>query len=79
MEIPYFDNGGSAKDYPKFKPEPNSIDKAISSLKDWISNTGTYKSSFVYTTMMQKLPTLSEQERLSFAIRLLIHYVGDIH
>jgi len=29
--------------------------------------------------MMEQLSTLSEQERLSYAIRLLIHYIGDIH
>ena len=29
--------------------------------------------------MMKQLPHLSDEERLSYALRLLIHYIGDIH
>ena len=42
VDTPYFDKGGSEKDYPNFKPDPNSIDKAIPSLQEWISNSGSY-------------------------------------
>lgn len=51
VDTPYFDKGGSEKDYPNFKPDADSIDKAIPSIQEWISNTGSYKNSFVYTTM----------------------------
>ncbi len=51
----------------------------IPALIDWLSETGEYQNSFVYTTMMKQLPHLSDEERLSYAIRLLIHFVGDIH
>ena len=60
--------------------DPNSIDKAIPSIIEWLTNSGSnYKSSFVYTTMQEKLSTLTEQEKQSYALRLLIHYIGDIH
>ena len=55
------------------------MDKAIPQIIDWLTNTGSYKSDFVYTNMQAKLTTLSEQEKESFALRLLIHYIGDIH
>jgi len=29
--------------------------------------------------MQEKLSTLTEEEKLSYALRLLIHYIGDIH
>ena len=60
VDTPYFDKGGSEKDYPNFKPDADSIDKAIPSLQEWISNSGNYKSSFVYTTMQEQLSSLTE-------------------
>lgn len=59
--------------------DTDSIDKAIPDIINWIKNDGSYKNSFVYETMSSKLPSLSEEERKSFALRLLIHYIGDIH
>lgn len=60
--------------------DPDSVDKAIPSIIEWLTNSGSdYKSSFVYTTMQSKLSTLTEQEKESYALRLLIHYIGDIH
>ena len=80
VDTPYLDQGGSINDYPGFVFDKDSIDKAIPSIIDWLSNTGTaYKSSFVYTTMTTQLASLTDQERRSYALRLLIHYVGDIH
>ena len=58
----------------------NSIDKAIADIIEWLSDSDTdYQSSFVYTTMEANLSTLSEEERRSYALRLLIHYIGDLH
>ena len=54
--------------------------KAIPDIIQWLSNYGTnYQSSFVYTTMLAQLSSLSNEERMSYALRLLIHYIGDIH
>ena len=59
--------------------DPDSVDKAIPQIVDYLTNSGNYKSEFVYTTMESKLTTLSEEEKRSYALRLLIHYIGDIH
>ena len=36
-----------------------------------------YTTSYVYTTMVPKYASVEEAK--SVALRLLIHYVGDIH
>lgn len=81
VDQPYLDQGGSINDYPGFKFDTDSIDKAIPDIINWLSgnSASNYQSSFVYTTMQTQLPSLSEEERKSYALRLLIHYVGDIH
>jgi len=80
VDTPYLDKGGSIDDYPGFIFEEDNCEKAIPDIIDWLSGSGTnYQSSFVYTTMQEKLASLTEEERKSYALRLLIHYVGDIH
>ena len=59
--------------------DPDSVDKAIPQIVDYLTNSGNYKSEFVYTTMESKLSTLTDEEKRSYALRLLIHYIGDIH
>ena len=47
-------------------------------LTDWISNNGTaYKSSYYYQQVTKNFP--SDADGRSFALRLIIHYVGDLH
>jgi hypothetical protein len=79
VDQPYLDEGGFINDYPGYKFDTESIDLVIAHIVNWLKGTGDYKSSFVYTTMTNKLPNLSEDERKSYALRLLFHYVGDIH
>lgn len=45
---------------------------------DWLTNTGDYQNNFVYSTMMKELGG-NEQQARSYALRLLIHYIGDLH
>ncbi len=59
--------------------DPDSVDKAIPDIINWLKQTGNYQSSFVYQTMTSSLSGLSDEELRSYALRLLIHYVGDIH
>jgi hypothetical protein len=40
-------------------------------------DSGDYKSGYVYTTVTSKND--NEEEAKSEALRLLIHYIGDIH
>lgn len=50
VDTPYLDQGGSVHDFPGFVEDPDSVDKAIDQLINWLSNSGNYKSDFVYTT-----------------------------
>lgn len=77
IDTPYFDQGGSAKDFPLFKFDEEHIGLVIPALIDWLSGTGNYKETFVYKTMIKNIP--NEDDAKSYALRLLIHYVGDIH
>jgi len=79
VDLPYLDQGGSINDYPGFVFDEESVDKVIPAITDWLTGTGNYKNTFVYKTMTESLSTLSEQEQKSYALRLLIHYIGDLH
>jgi len=47
-------------------------------LTDWISDNGSaYKSSYYYSQITKNFP--SDADGRSFALRLIIHYVGDLH
>jgi hypothetical protein len=77
LDNPYLDQGGSIEDYPNFKFESENVATAIPHLINWISDTGDYRSSFVYQTVTSHVT--NEEDAKSYALRLLIHYVGDIH
>lgn len=78
VDIPYFDKGGDAKDFPLFKFDEKNISAAIPGLVNWLMESTNYKDDYVYTTIM-KYMSGNEQRGKSYAIRLLIHYLGDIH
>jgi len=77
IDTPYLDQGGSLQDYPKFIYDPNSIDKAVGHIYDWIAGNSNYTDNFVYNNITRMVPDPKQAE--SFALRLLIHYIGDIH
>jgi len=56
---------------------PQNVTLVIPGLVDWLSNAADYQSSYAYQTIMQHAD--SEEIGRSYAIRFLIHYVGDIH
>lgn len=49
----------------------------IPALVDWLSGTQGYQNSFVYQGISQHVE--DETQGKSYALRLLIHYLGDIH
>jgi len=57
VDTGYFDQDGSYPDYPNFKKEEDSIDKAIPFIVSWLKNEGHYRNSFVYEEMMRRYPT----------------------
>ena len=77
VDTGYFNEGGSYTDFPDFKIEKDSINLAIPYIMNWLTRKGDYQSTFVYKEMIKRYPT--EDQALSVALRLLIHYLGDVH
>jgi hypothetical protein len=77
VDQPYLDQGGSIDDYPGFRFDDENILEVIPAIINWLQNGPNYKNSFVYQTV--KSYVSDEQQARSYALRLLIHYVGDIH
>jgi len=77
IDQPYLDKGGSLSDY-TFKYDTYDIVGALENLTNWLTNTGSdYKSSYYYAQVIKNFPV--EADARSFALRMIIHYVGDIH
>lgn len=80
----HFDNnpwmGDKSNNAPEdFKFDQKNITAVIPLIVEWFFDADTgYKESFVYKTMMKSLDE-DEERAKSYAIRLLIHYIGDIH
>jgi hypothetical protein len=71
------DKGGKLSDY-TFVLDTYEIVGCLQNLTDWLKGNGTaYKSSYYYTTIKSYFP--NEADARSFALRLIIHYVGDLH
>jgi hypothetical protein len=76
IDTPYYNEGNSG-DYPFVMPEENTVNAMIN-LTEWLSGSGTsYQDSVYYQTIKNSFP--EEADARSFALRLIIHYVGDIH
>jgi hypothetical protein len=77
VDIPFLDEGGSLDDYPQFKLDDHNITVIVPGIVDWLTESGNYKSNYVYQTLKSHFS--DEQQARSYALRLLIHYIGDIH
>ena len=77
VNTPYLDQGGSVNDYPQFENGDNNVGNAIPAIVDWLTGANGYQNSFVYQGV--KAHVHSEDDAKSYALRLLIHYLGDIH
>ena len=74
---PYLDQGGSLDDYDFTLPAYNSVDAMTdltAFLKGEITETG---DSFYVDQIAQYFSDVRDQQ--SFALRMIVHYVGDIH
>lgn len=78
MDIPYFDQGGDLKDYPDFKEDMHNITEHIPDIVNWLSDKGGYQESDTYATVLKNNYN-NETRARSYALRLLIHYMGDVH
>ena len=79
IDQPYLDEGGSIDDY-DFKFDDHNITEAMSGLTNWFNHKKGYESSYEYQQVMDhRWHSTEETDGLSTALRLMIHYVGDIH
>jgi hypothetical protein len=79
IDQPYLDEGGTINDYNYTIPEHN-ITEAINSIQDWFNNVEGADQTFIVKEINDHLYTgLGVKDGMSTALRLLIHYVGDIH
>jgi len=84
IDQPYLDEGGKISDY-DFTADTHNVTEAINGLIGWEGNLGveagkkTYVETEVETETNKDLHLTSEADAISIGMRLLIHYVGDIH
>ena len=78
IDTPYLDEGGKISDY-NFTFDDHNITEAISGIVDWFNQAPGYDQAYIYKTLMQHAWKGKEENAASTAMRLLIHYSGDIH
>jgi len=79
IDIAYVDQG-TASDWNVTGPKPHNLTLGIQNISDWLSgkNGTSYKSSYMYTYITNNLYPGRADLAQSYALRLLIHYIGDI-
>ena len=78
VDQPYY-NEGKSPDF-KFKYAQHNITEAISHIVDWMNKAPGYDQTYIYEQVMSNLiPGQTEENGKSIAMRLLIHYLGDVH
>lgn len=79
IDTPMMDEGGKISDY-NFTADEHNITEVIGALSNWFAKGENYQESYEYKTIMSHTYKIhTEEEGASTAMRLLIHYVGDIH
>lgn len=81
IDQPYLDDAGTTiADFPDFQQDTHDVVEAINAIRMWAKNESGYKNTYMYQQIMSHgLRGHTEQDGLSTAIRLMIHYTGDIH
>lgn len=77
IDQPYLDEGGKLDDF-DFEKDTHNITEAINGLVGWVGNLDQPQDSYTKTTVESSTKG-PEENAISVAVRLLIHYVGDIH
>lgn len=73
---PYLDQGGSLSDF-SFKAPEHNVVLALESLSGFLKGTIAPDSDYYTHEIAWSFENVADQR--SFALRLLIHYVGDLH
>lgn len=87
VDKPWYDQGGKAEDYPEFKINPTNLTLIIPEITMWLRGEEGYQNTTAYKAIMKHNLSLTPEEvhhqsesvGKSYALRLLIHYLGDVH
>lgn len=74
---PWVDDDKTIDEFPEFELNPLNITLAISEITAWLKGNEGYNNGEIYKIIMEH--SADEKEGKSLALRLLIHYIGDIH
>lgn len=77
VDQPFYEQGGSAADYPGFVMSDTDVVAALTDLTAFLKGE-TVSASSPYISQIQSSFS-NKNDQLSFALRLTIHYMGDIH
>lgn len=69
--------GGTLDDF-DFVMDPEDVMDALTNLYEWLAGIGTEYQNSTYYQQINAAFSYPEDAR-SFALRLIIHYVGDLH
>lgn len=75
----FLDQGDLIEEFPAFKGNDRNITDALNAIDMWFMEEDNYKETYQYKTIMSAFGGLNEDQGLSVAMRLLIHYIADIH
>jgi hypothetical protein len=77
IDQPYLMQGGTLADF-NFEMDTEDIKDCLSNLYEWLAGIGSeYENSTYYQQINAAFPYPADAR--SFALRLIIHYVGDLH
>lgn len=77
INIPYFDKGGDESDFPNFHQPAQDVVGALTDLVGFLKGETSVGDSYYLQQIAKHFSKLEDQQ--SFALRLVIHYIGDIH
>jgi hypothetical protein len=78
IDQPYTINGDSLDNYPDFEMDEYDIVGAMTNLTQWLQGSGDdYLSTYYWQQVTKNFP--DQRDGRSFALRMVIHYAGDIH
>lgn len=79
VDNPYLDQGGSLSDY-TFVEDMHNITMIMPGITHWLKQEGDYTQEYAYQEIMaHRYGDATEDDAKSTALRLLIHYAGDVH
>jgi hypothetical protein len=78
IDQPYAIHGDSLDNYPLYEMSEYDIVGALTNLTQWLEGSGDdYLSTYYYEQVSKNFPV--DADARSFALRMVIHYLGDIH